>query len=102
MFGRETMGQLGTCTPGFFHGPGLNNFEIAMLKDMRIAESKTVQSGFEFFNAFNPAQFNNPSGSINNSNFRGLTTARSPRVGQLALKFSEIEREEFKWIADSL
>ena len=87
MFSRETIGQLGTCTPRFFHGPGLNNFDMALLKDLRITESKIVQFRFEFFNVFNHAQFNNPSGSVTNANFGMVTSARSPRVGQLALKF---------------
>jgi hypothetical protein len=87
MFSREIIGQQGTCTPRFFHGPGLNNSDMALLKDMRITESKILQFRFEFFNAFNHAQFNNPSGSVTNANFGIVTSARSPRIGQVALKF---------------
>jgi hypothetical protein len=87
IFSRETIGQLGTCSPRMFHGPGLNNFDTALLKDMRITESKIVQFRFEFFNLFNHAQFNNPNGSVTNSNFGKITGARGARVGQLALKF---------------
>jgi hypothetical protein len=42
----------------------------------------------EFFNVFNHAQFTNPNGDINASNFGQITNARDPRIGQMALKFS--------------
>src|SRR5262249_47154177 len=41
----------------FFHGHGLNNWDMALLKDTRITESKLLQFRFEFFNVFNHAQF---------------------------------------------
>jgi len=37
---------------------------MAALKDLRLTETKSLQFRFEFFNAFNHAQFNNPSGNI--------------------------------------
>ena len=40
----------------------------------------------EFFNVFNHAQFFNPGGDINSSNFGLVTSARDPRIGQMALK----------------
>jgi hypothetical protein len=87
LFSRETIGQVGTCDNRMFHGPGTNNFDMALLKDLRIAESKTLQFRFEFFNALNHAQFSNPTGAVTNANFGKVTAARSARVGQLALKF---------------
>jgi hypothetical protein len=87
MFSRETIGQIGTCDTRMFHGPGTNNFDMALLKDMHITEAKFVQFRFELFNAFNHAQFNNPSGSVTNANFGRVTSARSARAGQFALEF---------------
>ena len=87
LFSRETIGQIGTCDSRMFHGPGTNNFDMALLKDIHITESKFVQLRFEFFNVFNHAQFSNPSGSVTNATFGVVTTARTARVGQLALKF---------------
>jgi hypothetical protein len=40
----------------------------------------------EFFNIFNHAQFLNPSGNINSGSFGIVTSARDPRIGQLAVK----------------
>lgn len=82
----EALGQLGTANKRFFHGPGINNWDMALLKDTRITESKLVQFRFEFFNVFNHAQFNAPPGDILNSNFGYVTSARDPRIGQVALK----------------
>jgi hypothetical protein len=38
----------------------------------------------EFFNFFNHTQFNNPNGNFNNSLFGYVSSARDPRIGQIA------------------
>jgi hypothetical protein len=45
-----------------------------------------LQLRFEFFNVFNHAQFQSPTGSILNSTFGYVTSANDPRIGQVALK----------------
>ena len=60
---------------------------MRLFSDMRLTEHKVIQFRFEFFNAFNHTQFNNPSGSVTNANFGKVTSARSPRIAQVALKF---------------
>ncbi len=88
LFRPGRLGHLGTANRDFFHGPGLNNFDLSLQKDTRLTESKTLEFRAEFFNPFNHAQFNNPSGNINNSGVFGLvTSARDPRIGQVAVKF---------------
>ncbi|MBZ5593114.1 MAG: TonB-dependent receptor [Acidobacteriia bacterium] len=86
VFGSEALGQLGSAAKRMFHGPGINNWDMALLKDTHITESKLLQLRFEFFNIFNHAQFSNPTGSILNSTFGFVTNARDPRIGQVALK----------------
>ena len=86
LFSPESVGQLGTANKRFFHGPGINNFDMALLKDTHIRESMILQFRLAFFNIFNHAQFNNPSGNINNTTFGYVISARDPRIGQLALK----------------
>ena len=85
-FTSEVIGTFGTSSRSFFHGPGLNNFDIALHKDTKIREGLELQIRGEFFNAFNHAQFNNPNGSFTNSNFGYVTSARDPRIGQLSAK----------------
>lgn len=86
VFSKEALGLLGTADKRMFHGPGINNWDMALLKDTKITESKTLQLRFEFFNVFNHAQFQNPTGSILNGTFGYVTNANDPRIGQVALK----------------
>lgn len=87
LFSLENLGQFGDAARRFFHGPGFNNWDIALLKNLPIRESKTLEFRAEWFNAFNHAQFNSPDGNINDSTFGVVTSAQPARVGQLAIKF---------------
>ncbi len=87
LFSNELLGQLGNSRRRFFHGPGLNNFDMALLKTTRITESKELQLRLEAFNLFNHAQFQNPTGEINSSQFGLVTSARPGRILQLGAKF---------------
>jgi hypothetical protein len=86
-FTTEPLGQFGNANQRFFHGPGLNNWDMAVHKDTVIRENMSIQFRAEFFNVFNHAQFNAPSGDYNSSLFGIVTTAGNPRIGQLSLKF---------------
>ena len=87
LFTTETLGQLGNARRRFFHGPGLNDFDMGLLKNLPLTESKSFQFRFEFFNIFNHTQFMNPNGNINSGAFGLVTQARDPRIGQVAMKF---------------
>ncbi len=86
LFSPEAIGQEGTAARRFFHGPGLNNWDFALLKDTKITESKVVQFRFEAFNLANHAQFTNPVGNISSGLFGYVTNAYNPRICQVALK----------------
>jgi hypothetical protein len=87
LFTIEQLGQLGNSRRRFFHGPGLNNFDMALAKTTKFTESKELQLRIEAFNLFNHAQFGNPTGEINSSQFGLVTSARPARIMQLGLKF---------------
>lgn len=92
-----TFGNMGRNT---LRGPGINNFDISLLKDFKFTESKSLQFQANFFNAFNHVQFLGPSSTEGASGFSGnfgqvtsdttpsTTTAyyRGPRLIQFALK----------------
>ncbi len=82
-----TLGTFGTANRRFFHGPGFNNTDFGFLKHTVIREQMAFDLRIEFFNIFNHAQFTNPSGNINSSNFGIVTNARDPRIGQVSAKF---------------
>jgi hypothetical protein len=86
LFTQETLGRVGSASRRFFHGPGTANFDMALEKDIRLTESSYLQFRAEFFNIFNQVQFNNPDGEFIDSTFGYVTSAGSPRIGQLALK----------------
>jgi hypothetical protein len=86
-FASGPLGGFGSSNVKFFHGPGFNNWDLALHKDTRITESMALQFRAEFFNVFNHAQFNNPTGNFNSSLFGAVTSARDPRIGQMSLKF---------------
>ena len=87
-FSPETIGIPGTSNRRFFHGPGFNNWDLALHKNTRIGERMALEFRAELFNVFNHAQFTNPRGDINGSDFGQITNARDPRIGQMALKLS--------------
>ena len=86
LFTAEAPGQLGNASRRFFSGPGLNNWDIALLKDTAIHEGMNMEFRTELFNAFNHAQFGLPDGNINSSSFGLVNTANPPRIMQLSLK----------------
>ena len=88
-FVAETPGQIGNISRRFFTGPGILNTDMALLKTTGIWESTKIQFRAEAFNVFNHAQFNNPSGNFSNpgqGGFGYVTSARDPRIMQVALK----------------
>jgi hypothetical protein len=85
-FDSGPLGGFGDANRRFFHGPGLNNWDVALYKDTRISERMALQFRAEFFNLFNHAQFNNPNGNFSSSLFGYVTSARAPRIGQMSLK----------------
>jgi hypothetical protein len=87
-FSLETEGVPGNANRRFFHGPGLNNWDFGLQKTTQIKERNSLQFRIEFFNIFNHAQFENPTGTINLSTFGVVTGARPGRIGQAAVKFT--------------
>ena len=59
-FSENVLGTPGTAGRRFFSGPGMNNFDVALVKNLRLTESKSLQFRLEGFDAFNHAQFFGP------------------------------------------
>ena len=78
-FSLPETGTLGTAARRFFYGPGMANFDMALHKDMRLSESRSVQLRFEAFNVFKHAQFFGPARVSECPQMRGRAshTARS-------------------------
>ena len=78
-----THGNMGRNT---LRGPGINNWDLSMLKRFKFTESKALEFRAEMFNAFNHTQFLNPDLQGFSGTFGQITTARPPRIVQFALK----------------
>jgi hypothetical protein len=91
LFSVNTLGTPGNASRRYFSGPGLNNFDMAILKNLRVTESKSIQFRIEAFNVFNHAQFFGPQaidGNISSSTFGQAVNAAPPRLMQAGLKFT--------------
>jgi hypothetical protein len=72
-------------------GPGINNWDFSIQKDIKFTETKSLEFRGEFFNAFNHVQFYGPTLADGTEGFDGLfgqvSVDRGPRIVQFALKF---------------
>ena len=88
-FSENALGTPGSAKRRFFSGPGLDNYDMALLKNVRLTESKSLQLRVEGFNAFNHTQFFGPQsvdGNIGSSTFGRVVSANPPRLVQLGAK----------------
>jgi len=86
----EVLGQLGDAGRRIFHGPGIDNFDLQISKNIAFKESKSLDLRVEAFNIFNHAQFYGPAsvdGEVNDPNFGQAVSAAAPRLIQVAAKF---------------
>jgi hypothetical protein len=91
LFSPNALGTPGTASRRSFHGPGMVNFDLALLRSFRFSESKALQFRLETFNTFNHAQFFGPvavDGDIDSNLFGQVVKAAPPRLMQVALKFT--------------
>jgi hypothetical protein len=90
-FSMNALGEPGTSKRRFFYGPGADNYDMAIAKNLPFTESKSLLFRVEAFNVFNHAQFDGPQavdGNIGSSTFGNVISAAAPRILQGALKFS--------------
>ena len=90
LFSDNALGTPGNASRRYFHGPGMENFDMALLKNLRLTESKSLQFRLEAFNVFNHAQFFGPQavdGNISSSTFGQVVSAAAPRLVQVGAKF---------------
>src|ERR1017187_1045115 len=91
LFSLPALGQLGTAARRFFYGPGIENFDAALHKNVRLSESRSLEFRLEAFNVFNHAQFYGAAavnGNIASASFGRVVSAANPRLIQIAARFS--------------
>lgn len=89
-FATPALGTFGNVAPRAFAGPGLQDVDLSIFKTFAIHEAWRVEFRAESFNAFNHANFSNPSSSITSSSIGAFgkvtSTITDPREYQFALK----------------
>jgi hypothetical protein len=91
LFSVNALGTPGNASRRYFYGPGSFNTDLALLKSVAIAETKSLQFRLETFNIFNHPQFFGPqsvNGNISSPLFGQIVKAAPPRLMQLAVKFA--------------
>lgn len=89
LFSPNALGTFGNSSRRFFYGPGIDNYDAALRKITRIAESRSLEFRFEMFNTFNHAQFDGASavdGNRDDATFGRILKSQPGRVSQVALK----------------
>ncbi|HYO84071.1 MAG TPA: Plug domain-containing protein, partial [Bryobacteraceae bacterium] len=87
--------DFGNAPRDVFRGPGINNWDLTVVKQFPIRERARLQFRWEFYNLFNHTQFNNVDNNARfdaqgrqvNGQFGQLTGARLERQMQGALRF---------------
>jgi hypothetical protein len=92
LFPEEDLGQLGNAKRRIFYGPGINDFNLTLQKNVRLVDARSLEFRAEAFNAFNHAQFYGPAsvdGQVGDTaNFGHIVSAAAPRLVQLVAKFN--------------
>jgi hypothetical protein len=89
LFSPEALGQLGNASRRFFYGPGIDDYDMALMKTIEMSETKTLELRLEAFNVFNHAEFYGPAsvdGEINDPHFGHIVSADAPRLVQIVTK----------------
>jgi Carboxypeptidase regulatory-like domain len=93
LFSLNALGTPGNASRRFFHGPGIDNYDMALAKTLSLTESKSLLFRIETFNTFNHAQFYGPSsvdGNISDlgTTFGHVVSSAPGRVMQVTAKFN--------------
>jgi Carboxypeptidase regulatory-like domain len=91
LFSENALGTPGDASRRFFSGPGMINFDMALMKSVPLGESRSLQFRIEGFNVFNHAQFFGPQavdGNIASTTFGQVVSATAPRLVQVSAKLT--------------
>jgi hypothetical protein len=89
-FSLPALGDIGSAPRRFFHGPGIENVDVAFLKNVGLASGRSIQIRLEAFNVLNHPQFYGAGavdGNITSSTFGQIKAAAPPRLVQVAAKY---------------
>lgn len=80
-------GTFGTSGRNILRGPGSVNIDMSVFKNIPLWEKHTFQLRGEFFNVPNRTNLGGPNANFSATTFGRITSAGSPRILQIALKY---------------
>jgi hypothetical protein len=94
-FARPGRGNPGNSPKDVVRGPGVNNSNLTLFKNISLGGNRRLQLRWEIYNVFNRTQFAtvdavarfDPAGNQVNTRFGQVITTRTPRVMQIAVRF---------------
>jgi hypothetical protein len=89
-FTPNLLGTFGNTGRNLLKGPGMDSWDISMMKNFPFRERYNVQFRWEMYNAFNHPNFGLPDTTVTDPNFGQINSIGpvAPRVMQAALKLS--------------
>jgi hypothetical protein len=83
----QTLNTAGNAARNTAYGPRFFNTDFNLSKAFNIKERQSVDIRWEAFNLFNTVNFNNPATGIGGTTFGWITSAREPRIMQMAIRY---------------
>jgi hypothetical protein len=87
-FTRQAAGSFGNAGRNVVLGPSAWNLDTGLWRTFPIRERIKIDARFEAFNVLNHTRFNVPVVALNAGNFGQITSARDPRILQVAMKLT--------------
>jgi hypothetical protein len=83
----QTLNTPGDASRDSALGPGLANLNLSLGKRFTMTERQAAEVRFEAFNSLNHTNFGNPGTSFGSSSFGVISSAGSPRIVQMAIRY---------------
>ena len=87
-FVTPTPGTFGNSSRGILTGPGVENWDLGLMKQFAVRESMNLQFRAEAFNTFNTPGRGGVDTTADDANFSKMSGGNSPRILQLSLAFT--------------
>ncbi len=85
-FAQSAAYTLGNAPRYPFHGPGINNTDLAIMRNFKFGEQWNLQFRGEMYNAFNHPNFRAPNSNVTSPSFGEITGAQASRIVEFALR----------------
>jgi hypothetical protein len=89
-FSLPALGTMGNARRRFFSGPGMENLDATLTREVHLRDDRMVEFRAEAFNVFNHAQFFGPAaveGNMSSGTFGQAVSAMPPRLMQMAVRY---------------